>query len=190
MNTPLPDDDPRSPANIARRRELKLAERDELGRLLSGSGLERAGSPEGSTVTTLARLHTHAAVTVLREIVDNAKAPPAARANYTAVTLPPGTRGSGSLVSCVAPLAQNLNFENFQKPQSSIKALAAVSRRMTQRAYGAPLDIGTGALRPRLTQSLLQHQFHRAVLLVRRVLVFAKDALDHQAQLGAHTLAL
>ena len=30
----LPDSDPRSQANIERRRTLKLAERDELGRLL------------------------------------------------------------------------------------------------------------------------------------------------------------
>ena len=31
---------------------------------------------------------------------------------------------------------------------------------------------------------LLQHQLHRSILLVRRVLVLAQDALDHQPQLG------
>ena len=91
MNSPMPTtDDPRSPANIARRRELKLAERDELGRLLPGSVLERAGRPEGPTVMTLARQHTHAAVTVLREIVDDAKAPPAARATAAQALLDRG----------------------------------------------------------------------------------------------------
>ena len=110
MNTPMPtDDDPRSPANIARRRELKLAERDELGRLLPGSVLERAGRPEGPTVTTLARLHTHAAVTVLREIVDDAKAPPAARATAAQALL---DRGWGK-----APIQIDLNvrqrFDDF-----------------------------------------------------------------------------
>ena len=83
MNTATAEaltDDPRSPANIERRKTFKLAERDPLGRLLPGSVLERAGRPEGPTVTTLARQHTHAAVTVLREILDDLKAPPAARA--------------------------------------------------------------------------------------------------------------
>ena len=46
----LADSDPRSLANIARRQTLKIAERDELGRLLPGSILERAGRPTGHTV--------------------------------------------------------------------------------------------------------------------------------------------
>ncbi len=51
---PLPDDDPRSLSNIERRKTLKLAERDELGHLYSGSVLERAGRPIGMSVTVLA----------------------------------------------------------------------------------------------------------------------------------------
>ena len=90
MNTPnapisltapaLPEGDPRSPANIERRRALKLAERDDRGRLLPGSVLERAGRPEGPTITTLARLHTAHAIEVLAEIMADPKAAPAARA--------------------------------------------------------------------------------------------------------------
>ena len=102
-------DDPRSPANIERRKTLKLAERDPLGRLLPGSVLERAGRPEGPTVTTLARQHTHAAVTVLREILDDLKAPPAARATAAQALL---DRGWGK-----APIQIDLNvrqkFDDF-----------------------------------------------------------------------------
>jgi hypothetical protein len=83
-------DDPRSPENIERRKTLKLAERDPLGRLLPGSVLERAGRPEGPTVTTLARQHTHAAVTVLREILDDLKAAPATRATAAQALLDRG----------------------------------------------------------------------------------------------------
>lgn len=102
-------DDPRSPENIERRKTLKLAERDPLGRLLPGSVLERAGRPEGPTVTTLARQHTHAAVTVLREILDDLKAPPAARATAAQALL---DRGWGK-----APIQIDLNvrakFDDF-----------------------------------------------------------------------------
>jgi len=119
MNMPLPslqptaptltDDDPRSPANIARRQTLKIAERDELGRLLPGSVLERAGRPEGHSVTYLARQHTQAAMAVLREIVDDTKAPPAARATAAQALL---DRGWGK-----APIQIDLNvrqkFDDF-----------------------------------------------------------------------------
>jgi hypothetical protein len=102
-------DDPRSPENIERRKTLKLAERDPLGRLLPGSVLERAGRPEGPTVTTLARQHTHAAVTVLREILDDLKAAPAARATAAQALL---DRGWGK-----APIQIDLNvrqkFDDF-----------------------------------------------------------------------------
>ncbi len=82
MNIPMPtDDDPRSPANIARRRELKLAERDEQGRLLPGSCLTGAGRPAGvgPSVTALARTHTEKAIGLLAEIMDDPTAPPASR---------------------------------------------------------------------------------------------------------------
>lgn len=103
------DDDPRSEFNTERRRTLKLTERDSGGRLLPGSCLTGAGRPEGPTVTTLARQHTHAAVTVLREIVDDVKAPPAARATAAQALL---DRGWGK-----APIQIDLNvrqkFDDF-----------------------------------------------------------------------------
>jgi hypothetical protein len=103
------DDDPRSQSNIERRKTLKLAERDELGRLLPGSVLERAGRPEGRSVTYLARQHTQAAMAVLREIVDDTKAPPAARATAAQALL---DRGWGK-----APIQIDLNtrtkFDDF-----------------------------------------------------------------------------
>ncbi len=103
---PLPNDDPRSQANIQRRQTLRIAERDELGRLYPGSVLERAGRPEGPTITTLARQHTHAAVKVLREIVDDPKAPSAARASAAQALL---DRGWGK-----APIQIDLNArQNF-----------------------------------------------------------------------------
>ena len=103
------DDDPRSEFNIARRKTLKLAERDPQGRLLPGSVLERAGRPEGHSVTFLARQHTQAAMAVLREIVDDTKAPPAARATAAQALL---DRGWGK-----APIQIDLNvrakFDDF-----------------------------------------------------------------------------
>ena len=105
----LPEDDPRSQANIERRKTLKLAERDAQGRLLPGSVLERAGRPEGHSVTYLARQHTQAAMAVLREIVDDTKAPPAARATAAQALL---DRGWGK-----APIQIDLNvrqkFDDF-----------------------------------------------------------------------------
>jgi hypothetical protein len=105
----LTDADPRSAVNVKRRQTLKIAERDELGRLLPGSVLERAGRPEGPTVTTLARQHTQAAMAVLREIVDDIKAPPAARATAAQALL---DRGWGK-----APIQIDLNvrakFDDF-----------------------------------------------------------------------------
>jgi hypothetical protein len=110
MNTPLPtDDDPRSVANVARRRALKIAERDEQGRLLPGSVLERAGRPEGPTITTLARAHTSKAIEVLVEIMGDDKAPPAARATAAQALI---DRGWGK-----APIQIDLNvrqkFDDF-----------------------------------------------------------------------------
>ena len=92
-----------------RRQTLKIVERDELGRLLPGSVLERAGRPEGHSVTYLARQHTQAAMAVLREIVDDLKAPPAARATAAQALL---DRGWGK-----APIQIDLNvrqkFDDF-----------------------------------------------------------------------------
>jgi hypothetical protein len=105
----LPDIDPRSAVNIQRRQNLRIAERDSMGRLLPGSVLERAGRPEGHSVTYLARQHTQAAMAVLREIVDDTKAPPAARATAAQALL---DRGWGK-----APIQIDLNvrqkFDDF-----------------------------------------------------------------------------
>lgn len=97
----LADNDPRSPANIQRRQTLKIAERDALGRLLPGSVLERAGRPEGHTVTYLARQHTEAAIAVLVEIMLDPKAPQAARATASQALI---DRGWGK-----APIQIDLN---------------------------------------------------------------------------------
>ena len=70
----LAEDDPRSAANIEHRKTLKLADRDSVGQLLPGSGLTGAGRPEGAT-TTSARQHTAQAVEVLRQILDDERAP-------------------------------------------------------------------------------------------------------------------
>ncbi len=75
----LTDDDPRSQANIERRKAGKLAERDELGRLLPGSVLERAGRPTGHTVQFMARAYTAEAIACLVGVMEDGRAPPAAR---------------------------------------------------------------------------------------------------------------
>ena len=105
----LAEDDPRSAANIERRKTLKLAERDAGGRLLPGSILPNAGRPEGPTVTTLAREHTAKAIGVLRQILDDERAPAAARATAAQALL---DRGWGK-----APIQIDLNvrqkFDDF-----------------------------------------------------------------------------
>ena len=105
----LAEDDPRSAANIERRKLLKLAERDAGGRLLPGSVLPNAGRPEGPTITTLARQHTAQAIEVLRQILDDERAPAAARATAAQALL---DRGWGK-----APIQIDLNvrqkFDDF-----------------------------------------------------------------------------
>ena len=78
---PLPADDPRlTPEAIAHRRDNHLVERDELGRLLPGSQLPGKGRKVGVVlITTLARRHTEAAIAVIAQIVEDPKAPPAAK---------------------------------------------------------------------------------------------------------------
>jgi hypothetical protein len=105
----LPDSDPRSPANVERRRTLKLAERDPLGRLYPGSVLERAGRPVGPTVTTLARQFTAEAVACLAGVMEDTRAPQAARVTAAVALL---DRGWGK-----APISVDLNvrqkFDDF-----------------------------------------------------------------------------
>jgi hypothetical protein len=73
------EDDPRSLANIERRKSLMLAERDDLGRLLPGSVLPNAGRPVGVTVTTLARTFTERAINLLGAVMEDPRAPHASR---------------------------------------------------------------------------------------------------------------
>ena len=75
----LADDPRRAPAEIERRRTLKIAERDERGRLLPGSRLPGTGRKPGHTVVTLARMWTEEAIDLLGSILTDEKAPPAAR---------------------------------------------------------------------------------------------------------------
>lgn len=76
----LPADDPRlTPQAIEYRRANGLVERDEFGRLLPGSQLPGKGRKGGPMVTTLARQHTESAVKLLGAMVEDVKAPPAAR---------------------------------------------------------------------------------------------------------------
>ncbi len=105
----LPPEHPRSPENIERRRTLKIAERDEKGRLLPGSITNQFGRPAGMTITTLARSHTDKAVKLLAAVVEDAKAPPAARVAAAQALL---DRGWGK-----APIQIDLNvrakFDDF-----------------------------------------------------------------------------
>jgi hypothetical protein len=77
---PLAADDPRlTPEAIEYRRANGLAERDEFGRLLKGSQLQGKGRKGGPMVTTLARQYTESAIDLLGKMVEDEKAPPAAR---------------------------------------------------------------------------------------------------------------
>jgi hypothetical protein len=105
----LADSDPRSPANIERRQALRIAERDELGRLLPGSILERAGRPTGHSVQFMARQYTAEAIACLAGVMDDEKAPQAARVTAAQALL---DRGWGK-----APIQIDLNvrakFDDF-----------------------------------------------------------------------------
>jgi hypothetical protein len=91
MTTPPPEDDPRSPENIARRQALGIAERDVLGRLLPGSVLSGAGrKPDAMNITALARIHTDVALKLLRDAVVDEKAPMAARVTAAGALLDRG----------------------------------------------------------------------------------------------------
>ena len=103
-------DDPRRGAEaVGRRRSLKLAERDEFGRLLPGSVLPNAGRRPGVMVTTLARRHTDEAIALLAAVMADAKAPQAARVTAAQALL---DRGWGK-----APIQIDLNvrakFDDF-----------------------------------------------------------------------------
>ena len=70
---------------------MRICERDELGRLLPGSCLPGAGRIEGQvSVTTLARKYTQQAISVLAEIVNDPRAPAAARATASQALLDRG----------------------------------------------------------------------------------------------------
>jgi hypothetical protein len=100
----LADDDPNSQANIDRRQVLKIAERNAQGQLLRGSVLEGAGRAKGVvTVTTLARTHTDRAIELLGKVMDDERAPQAARIQAASVLL---DRAWGK-----SPVQIDLNFK-------------------------------------------------------------------------------
>lgn len=77
---PLAADDPRLTSEaIEHRRANSLVERDQHGRLLKGSQLPNKGRKGGPLVTTLARQYTESAINLLGKMVEDEKAPPAAR---------------------------------------------------------------------------------------------------------------
>jgi hypothetical protein len=105
----LTDDDPRSEANIERRKAGRLAERDEQGRLLPGSVLERAGRPAGHTVQFMARQYTSEAITCLAGVMEDERAPPAARCTAAMALL---DRGWGKSPISI-DLSARTNFADF-----------------------------------------------------------------------------
>ncbi len=105
----LPDDHPRSAANAARRRALRITERDALGRVLPGSINVNGGRPKGATVTTLARTYTDRAIQLLGAVMEDERSPQAARVTAAQALL---DRGWGK-----APIQIDLNvrakFDDF-----------------------------------------------------------------------------
>jgi len=65
-------------ANAARRRALRITERDALGRVLPGSINVNGGRPKGATVTTLARTYTDRAIQLLGAVMEDERSPQAA----------------------------------------------------------------------------------------------------------------
>ena len=105
----LPDEHPRSAANAARRRALRITERDALGRVLPGSINVNGGRPKGATVTTLARTYTDRAIELLGAVMEDERSPQAARVTAAQALL---DRGWGK-----APIQIDLNvrakFDDF-----------------------------------------------------------------------------
>ena len=103
------DDHPRSAANAARRRALRITERDALGRVLPGSINVNGGRPKGATVTTLARTYTDRAIELLGAVMEDERSPQAARVTAAQALL---DRGWGK-----APIQIDLNvrakFDDF-----------------------------------------------------------------------------
>jgi hypothetical protein len=108
-SAPLPDDHPNSQANIDRRYANKLVERNAQGQLLKGSVVIQGGRPKGVTVTTLARTYTDRAIDLLGKVMDDERAPQAARVTAAQALL---DRGWGK-----APIQIDLNvrakFDDF-----------------------------------------------------------------------------
>ena len=103
-------DDPNSQANIDRRQALRIAERNAQGQLLKGSQLQGAGRIKGVvTVTVLARSYTDRAIDLLGKVMDDERAPQAARVTAAQALL---DRGWGK-----APIQIDLNvrqkFDDF-----------------------------------------------------------------------------
>ena len=78
-------------------------------------------------------------------------------------------------------------LENYLR-RSTFNVLFMVETTLPSREYAENL---LRNLSPGITKCfrLLQHKFHSSVLLIRRILVLAQDAFDHQPQLCLHALA-
>lgn len=127
---PLSADDPRlTPEAVERRRTLKIAERDEFGRLLPGSVLPNPGRKGGPLVTSLARQHTEESVNLLALVMRDSAAPQAARVSAAQALL---DRGWGK-----APIQIDLNvrakFDDFLR-EVGISARAAREHQGNQAA--------------------------------------------------------
>jgi hypothetical protein len=106
----LPADDPRlTPEAIEHRRVNCLVERDEHGRLLSGSQLPNRGRKNSVMVQTLARQFTERAISRLGVIMDDPKAPPAAQAAAACTLLDRGWGKSPVQID----VQQRVRFDSF-----------------------------------------------------------------------------
>ncbi len=126
----LADDPRRTPEAIARRREQRVVERDEQGRLLPGSCLTGAGRPAGvgPSVTSLARSHTERAITLLGQVMDDAAAPISARVQAAQILL---DRAWGKCPISI-DLSARTNFCDFLK---SVGVAANYERHHAESAY-------------------------------------------------------
>ena len=115
----LPAHDPRlTPEAIEHRRANGLVERDEFGRLLPGSQLPGKGRKGGPMVTTLARQYTEPAVKLLGAMVEDAKAPPAARVAAAQALLDRGWGKSNVALLISVHVALGLPFGTLATTQA------------------------------------------------------------------------
>ena len=128
----LHDDDPNSPKNIERRHSLKIAERDEAGRLYKGSVLQHCGRPSGlgPTVTMLARTYTEQAINLLGTIMCDEDAPQSARVQAAGCLLDRAWGKSALQVDLIV----KQRFDSF------LRDIGAAARAERELIEAAPVD--------------------------------------------------